>query len=85
MERLATASSSSSIAAFIASVLSEITLPDHELDHRRIGPKALMMVPPLSFLPNGSSSFSMVFQSALAISLRRPLAQKSRPRSMRGT
>ena len=82
---MATDSSSSSIAAFMASVLSEMVLPDHELDHRRIGEKAFIMVPPLSFLPSGSSSFEMLAQSLLAIILRRPPAQKSRPRSMRGT
>lgn len=72
------------MASFIARVFSDTVLLDHELAHSRIGPNTLAIAPPL-FLPTGSSSRAIPAQSWVEIILRRPPAQKSRPRSIRGT
>merc|ERR1719478_1543042 len=45
IERNLTASLSSSTAAFIAMVLSEIVFPENELAHSCIGPKMRSMLP----------------------------------------
>merc|ERR1719298_296055 len=45
IERNLTASLSSSTAAFIAMVLSEIVFPENELAHSCIGPKRRSMLP----------------------------------------
>ena len=64
-----TASLSSSTAAFIAMVLSEIVFPENELAHSCIGPKMRSM------LPLGSMALARVAQSLFETAFLTPAAQ----------